>query len=84
MDIIHKVAVANVIVNNFDDIITLSGTSIDEEVLNILVKQEEKDLEENFSDVAENEKEYELERAKMFQHSVLDLLEKLVFILKEQ
>lgn len=84
MDILHKVAIANVIVNNFEDIITIDGISINKEVLNSLIEQEEKDLEENFSCVSENEKDYELDRAERFQHDVLDLLEELSVILKEK
>lgn len=84
MDILHKVAIANVIVNNFEDIITIDGISVNEEVLNSLIKQEEKDLEENFSYVSENEKDYELDRAERFQRNVLGLLEELLVILKEK
>lgn len=89
MDILHKVAIANVIVNDFDDIITIDGNSIngisvDKDVLNNLIKQEEKDLEENFSCVSENEKDYELHRAERFQRNVVSLLEELLFILKEK
>lgn len=84
MDILHKVAIANVIVNDFDDIITIDGNSVDKDVLNNLIKQEEKDLEENFSYVSENEKDYELHRAEIFQRNVVSLFEELLFILKEK
>lgn len=47
MNILHKAAIANVIVNNFDDVVSENATSVNEEVLNSLIKQEEKELEKN-------------------------------------
>lgn len=84
MDILHKVAIANVIVNNFDDVVSETATSVDEEVLNSLIKQEEKELEKIFADLPEDKKQDELDRAERFQYDVLDLLEELTFTLKEK
>lgn len=39
MEILHKVAIANIIVNNFDDVVYETATSVNEEVLNSLIKQ---------------------------------------------
>lgn len=84
MKILHKVAIANVIVNNFDDVVSETATSVDEEVLNSLIKQEEKELEKIFADLPEDKKQDELDRAERFQYDVLDLLEELTFTLKEK
>lgn len=84
MNILHKVAIANVIVNNFDDVVSETATSVNEEVLNSLIKQEEKELEKIFTDLPEDKKQDELDRAERFQYDVLDLLEKLTFTLKEK
>lgn len=84
MDILHKVAIANVIVNNFDDIIPITGNHIDKEVLIDLIKQEETELDKMFDSLPENKKDDELHRADRFQHEVLDLLEELLFVLKEK
>ena len=82
--ILHKVAIANVIVNNFYDIVSETATSVNEEVLNSLIKQEEKGLEKIFGDLPEDKKQDELDRAERFQYDVLDLLEELTLNLKEK
>lgn len=84
MKILHKVAIANVIVNNFDDVVSETATSVNKEVLNSLIKQEEKELEKIFGDLPEDKKQDELDRAERFQYDVLDLLEELTFTLKEK
>ena len=84
MKILHKVATANVIVNNFDDVVSETATSVNEEVLNSLIKQEEKELEKIFGDLPEDKKQDELDCAERFQYDVLDLLEELTLKLKEK
>ncbi len=84
MKILHKAAIANVIVNNFDDVVSETATSVDEEVLNSLIKREEKELEKIFTDLPEDKKQDELDRAEKFQYDVLNLLEELTLTLKEK